>query len=522
MVWDPATKYRMLLEINNAIVNQTTRRRLFQALANKISQYIEYDRFSINLYSEHTRSLSYFAHADGINPKGISGEERPLEKGAIAQAVIRSRKPLIIRDLSSHSYWESVRIMMAAGLKATMAYPLTTRNRILGSLHVSFKRPPFNMDSLADFLNELSGQVALAVDNMLAHTELMAVNEQLQQQKCFLLEQAEDGLGAEDFFFASQSMCEVVRQARLFSETDASLLITGETGTGKDRIAHLIHHMSARRDALFVKVNCPALTPSLFESELFGHAKGAFTGAHTQRVGRLEMADGGTVFLDEIGELEPYLQAKLLHVLQDRVFERVGDSRPVEVDCRFIAATNRDLERSTRDKTFRSDLYYRLNSLSQHIPPLRERIEDIPLLVERLTAIQSERTHRVPPQYTRSSLEALCRYSWPGNVRELKNLVKRIVLMKPGEVITGRDIEALLRPFQSNPVQECLTLAESERRHIERTLARTHGVVGGAQGAAALLGVPRSTLQYRIKKYGIDPAGFGNPAARSGQTPGVT
>ena len=509
MSWDAATKYRLLLQINNAMVNETTRSGLFRALADEIRKSLTFDRFSINLYDDKNQSLSYFATADGISPAGIGDDERPVTKGAIASAVIRSRRPLIITDLSSHIYWESVRALKDAGLNATMAFPLIVRDAVLGTLHFSFTRAPDNTDEVVDFLTELSGQVALAVDHMLARTRIRAVNEHLRRQKDFLLSQDESRSGLHDIFYAGAAMREVMRLAALFADADVSVLITGETGTGKDLVARYTHNLSPRRSGLFVKVNCPALIPGLFESELFGHAKGAFTGAEAKRIGRFEMADGGTVFLDEIGDLDISLQAKLLHVIQDRVFERVGESRPVETDFRLISATNTDLKQSIQAKTFRSDLFFRLNTVSIHVPPLRERIDDIPVLVERLAAIQALKTRFQAPRFSDSCLKAMIRYPWPGNVRELKNLVQRLVIMRPGDLITARDIAAFIGDAPELPRQEHMTLAEMEKRHIQRTLVKTGGVVGGPKGAAALLGLPRQTLQYRMRKHGLTARSLG-------------
>jgi transcriptional regulator with GAF, ATPase, and Fis domain len=242
---------------------------------------------------------------------------------------------------------------------------------------------------------------------------------------------------------------------------------------------------------------------SLFESELFGHAKGAFTGAAGRRLGRVEMADDGTVFLDEIGELDKSLQAKLLNVLQDKVFQRVGDSRPIKADFRVISATNKDMHVCIADGSFRSDLYYRLNTFAIHVPPLRERIEDIPVLAEKLTDAQSRKTHRPPAIFTDSCLEAMCRYPWPGNVRELKNLIKRLVIMRSGEVITAGDFANITSSTRPGPIPEHPTLAEAERMHILQALNLTAGIVGGPKGAAVLLGIPRQTLQYKMRKHGI-------------------
>jgi transcriptional regulator with GAF, ATPase, and Fis domain len=407
-----------------------------------------------------------------------------------------------------------------------MAFPLIVRGNILGSLHFSFRRTPENLPELTEFMTEISGQVALAVDNMLTHATLLAMNAHLEQQKRYLLKDVDAQYHPDNFFFCSRGMREIMRQIEIIACSDASVLITGETGTGKDYIARYIHQLSDRRDGLCVKINCPALAASLFESELFGHAKGAFTGASTSRVGRFEMAHGGTVFLDEIGELPMALQAKLLHVLQDRRFERVGDSRPVEANFRVIAATNCDLERAIRDKSFRSDLYYRLNTVSFHIPPLRERVEEIEPLVHKLVRIQAETMHRIEPVISERAMDVLKRHTWPGNVRELKNLINRLIIIHSGKTVCAGDVEPILSirpgetphaspapvpgpaPGPQPPQSGTMTLSEAERAHIARVLAMTRGAVGGKAGAAATLKMPKSTLQYKIRKYGLDPRDF--------------
>lgn len=510
MPWNSATRYQLLLKINNAIVREKNRDCLFKALADEIRKIFAYDRFSINLYIEESETLSYFATAEGVVAEGIELQERPVERGAIANAVIHSRQPLIVADLSTYNYWESVRSMIKAGLKTTMAFPLAIRGKVIGTMHFSFKNIPADMDSLVDFLTDLADQVAIAVDNMLAYTRLKLVTENLKQQNEFLMAEDDKVLSIDNFYFASPRMNAIMRQAKMIAETDASVLISGETGTGKDQVARFIHNMSNRCEALFVKVNCPALTMTLFESELFGHTKGAFTGAERQRVGRFELAEGGTIFLDEIGELPLSLQAKLLHVLQDKTFERVGDSRSLAVDFRVIAATNQDLEAAIRAGTFRSDLYYRINTVSVSLPPLRERPEDVPLLVERLSEMQAKSSHQLVPRFTMSALEEMLRYRWPGNVRELKNLIKRLFILRPGEMITDLDIKSMLDIAGNHKAVRIMTLADAEKLHIERTLALTRGQIAGEAGAAAVLGVPRTTLQYRLRKLGIDPEVFKN------------
>ena len=259
---------------------------------------------------------------------------------------------------------------------------------------------------------------------------------------------------------------------------------------------------------MFIKVNCPSISSTLFESELFGHAKGSFTGADTQRIGRFEMADKGTIFLDEIGELPAGLQAKLLQVLQERRFERVGGNRPIVVDFRLIAATNRDPEESIQKGKLRKDLYYRLNVIRVHVPALRERKKDIPLLIDKINRIEADLIHQIAPVYSQLALDLLTAYDWPGNVRELKNLVKRMIILKPSEKISIDDVEKMIdSKKRANMENEnsLPTLAESERHSIEQALIKCKGVIGGGKGAARLLGVARSTLQYRMAKHGIKP-----------------
>jgi transcriptional regulator with GAF, ATPase, and Fis domain len=507
-VWDPVTRYKLLLDVNNAIISQTSREDLFRSLAREIRSIVAYDRFGISIYDPASNSTNWFATADGITVESMDDSPRSLDKAPVARHVITSRRPLIIPELAQYAHWNTVRLMMDAGLKATMAFPLIVRNDIMGTLHFSFKEPPPSLDELSGFLAELSGQVALAVDNMLAHTKLVEMNTRLEQQKRYLLRDADTQYHPGKFYYSSSIMRSIMRQLDMVADSDASVLLTGETGTGKDHIARYIHYFSARRDALFVKVNCPALVESLFETELFGHTKGAFTGASAKRVGRFEMANGGTVFLDEIGALSLQLQAKLLHVLQDRCFERVGDSRPLEVNFRLIAATNVDLEKAIRDNLFRPDLYYRLNTVSFHLPPLRERVEEIEPLVHQLIQTQTEVLHRVPPALSSEAMTVLKRHAWPGNVRELRNVVNRLIIVYSGKTVGRRDLEPLLNLRQGETTRTPMTLADAERAHLMKVLALTKGMVGGKMGAAAILNVPKSTLQYRLHKHGLNPRDF--------------
>jgi len=337
---------------------------------------------------------------------------------------------------------------------------------------------------------------------MLSYTQLQKRKESLERDRNYLMEG--EGSQYRDFLFESAAMTNLMQEIELVADTDASVLITGETGTGKDHIARYIHHLSRRKNHLFVMVNFAALPEHLIESELFGHAKGAFTGAAAHRVGRFEMADGGTIFLDEIGELPLNTQAKLLQVLQEQRFEPVGQSRPVSVDFRLISASNQPLKQKALASQFRSDLYYRLNAFQVEIPPLRERPADIPILVEHFSERFANRMRKKRIRFTNEALETLAMYSWPGNVRELLNVIERLTLLRSNQVIEENQLRELLDLSQSQASDGFLTRREEEKRHIERALLKCGGVVAGPQGAAKLLGLARTTLQYRMKILGIE------------------
>ncbi len=513
MPWSSDKKYETLLKINNAIIKEHTREGLFRTIATEIKKVFRYDRCSINLYDPDTDSLSYFATADGIKPEGITCESRPLSRGAVANLVIKSRNPVIIEDLSRHPELTTADTLLKKGLRSTMAFPLVMRNAYLGSFHLAFKEMPSNMDELVAFCGQLSVQITIAVENMLSYYKQKTKSEKLEKQKQYVLEKMGNLYG--DFYFESSVMGKLMSDVKLIAAHDASVLITGETGTGKEHIARYIYNLSPRKGQLFVKVNCAALAPTLIESELFGHAKGSFTGAGNKRTGRFEMADGGTIFLDEIGELPLALQAKLLQVIEHKTFERVGESTPTSVDFRMVSATNQDLGTNIREGKFRQDLYYRLSIMHIHIPALRDRGEDIPLLVRRFTGKFAGKMQKPEARYTSSAIEALCRYPWPGNVRELQNVIERIMILRSGHTITEKDVHHLLHSFEPNEVAEVnkpgmeeekfLTREEMEKRHVEGALRRCGGIIGGSHGAAKLLGIPRTTLQYRIKKLGICP-----------------
>jgi formate hydrogenlyase transcriptional activator len=292
----------------------------------------------------------------------------------------------------------------------------------------------------------------------------------------------------------------VLKQVETVAPTDSTVLITGETGTGKELIARAIHQLSPRRERTFVKVNCAAIPTGLLESELFGHERGAFTGAIAQRIGRFELAHGGTIFLDEVGDIPLELQPKLLRVLQEQEFERLGSTQTTRVDVRLVAATNRDLAEMVAARTFRSDLYYRLRVFPLHMPPLRERQEDIPALVRYFVEKHAQRMNRTVETIPAETLDLLVRYSWPGNIRELENLIERAVIVSPGPVLRV-PLGELKAP--SEPLADSLTLRAAERDHILKALEATNWVLAGPRGAAARLGMKRTTLQSKMRKLGV-------------------
>jgi len=332
---------------------------------------------------------------------------------------------------------------------------------------------------------------------------LQTARDRLAQEKTYLESEIQSELGFEEIIGQSSALREVLGKARVVAPTDSTVLLLGETGTGKELVARSVHSLSSRKDKTFVKLNCAAVPSGLLESELFGHEKGAFTGAVSQKVGRIELADKGTLFLDEIGELPQELQPKLLRVLQDREFERLGGVKTLRVDVRIIAATNRDLRQDIMDKKFREDLYYRLNVFPIELPPLRERRDDIPMLVQYFMRKHAGRSGKHIDTIPKETMDTLEHWIWPGNIRELENLIERMVILSNGHVLAAppAELEETLDLAEDN-------LSEVEREHIIRVLRETNGVLSGGDGAASRLGVKRTTLQSMLKRFGIESSEF--------------
>lgn len=520
----PTLATEMGQKLMAGLTQSTKRKNFFTALSEMLRTCIPFDRLCINLYDQEGGMLIYFTAAEGTIASTLS-PVRPAEASTtVAGRVIATRKPVIITEFEEHFTNTIAHPIAEAGLTATMAFPLILDNEIIATLHCSFARKPEHVYEITSLLLALSPVVATCIGAILS-LEQVRHRTDLQWQRL-----APPTL-EDDVICHSPCMREVMRKLDVVSKLNIPVLLLGETGTGKSLIAQVIHRRSQRRDAHFVKVNCPSLPETLFESELFGHAKGSFTGAMNKRVGRFELAHKGTLFLDEIAELSSEMQSKLLQVLEDSRFERVGESVPLAVDVRIIAATNVSMGDAMNTGQLRADLLYRLSPCTIELPPLRQRQEDIPPLVAALTA-QLATSLGLPNITLRGPLlRPLQEYWWPGNVRELRNaLSKMMILHSMRRSLTVSAVEEVLKenismvtPRQTQastarepmpacphrdispaPEGEALpTLAEMEKMHIIAALRQTRGTLSGPDGAAALLGLPRTTLQHRIRKLGV-------------------
>jgi formate hydrogenlyase transcriptional activator len=493
---------RVLLDINNAIVANLEREALFAALAEALRQALPFDRASLTLYDPLRDVIRVYALAEGSAPKGLVpvGTEFPRQ-GSHLQSVLDERRPLVRPDLEKEPRNALEDGLLQQGIRSYIAVPLMARGRVLGTLNVGARVPDRYSGEDAAFLVRVASQVALAIENMLCYEEIAALKARLQEENLYLQEEIKTDHNFEEIIGESGILKKMLRAVETVAKTDTTVLLLGETGTGKELIARAIHHLSPRKHRTLVKVNCAALPAGLIESELFGHEKGAFTGALARKIGRFELADGGSIFLDEIGDLPLELQAKLLRVLQEGEFERVGGSPIIKVDVRVIAATNRDLEKAVHDGGFRPDLYYRLNVFPVRLPPLRERPDDISLLVRyfvmKYGTKLGKRIETIPQKVT----HILLAYPWPGNVRELENVIERAIILSPGSQL---ELGEWAPKVAGGAREERLaTLDELEREHIVRTLDLTGWQVSGERGAAKLLGLKPTTLEARMKKLGI-------------------
>jgi formate hydrogenlyase transcriptional activator len=493
----------LVLEVNNAVISALNLQELLTAVSASLRRFVHHEYASISLYDAQTDRLHIhaldFPVSKGLIQQGLSV---PVKGSPTGRALTTRQAVFITRREVEQFGTDIAQRILAEGLLSACCLPLVSHGRPLGTLVVASLREEEFPRQDAEMLRRVADQIAIAVENALAFGQVVDKANKLAEEKLYLQDEIRSEHNFDEIVGESSTLRKVLQQAKTVAATDSTVLLRGETGTGKELIARAIHNLSGRRELALVKVNCAAIPTGLLESELFGHEKGAFTGAIAQRIGRFELAHRGTLFLDEVGDIPLELQPKLLRVLQEQEFERLGSTRTQRVDVRLIAATNADLPRLISEKQFRSDLYYRLNVFPIVIPPLRERREDIPVLVRYFAQKYARRMKKHIDSIAPEAMKALCEYPWPGNVRELENFIERAVILSSGSDLRFT-IGELNPAIETAESKIATTLEDAEREHILKALEETGWVVGGASGAAARLGMKRTTLQSRIKNLGI-------------------
>ncbi|WHZ17104.1 MAG: Formate hydrogenlyase transcriptional activator [Nitrospira sp.] len=496
-------RFSLLLHMTNTMASTLDLREVFRAVSLCLREIVPQDYASLILCDGKAgRSRLHaldFPDNQGVLTEGVTTDVT----GSPAGLALQGKRPVVVNrreEMETFSH-EVPRLLLTKGFQSICSLPLLSRDRVIGCLNLASRQERAFSGQDVAFLSQVAAQVALAVENALAYQEIMELKDRLSEEKLYLEEEIRLEQGFDDIIGDSRALKQVLGQVEIVAPTQATVLIQGETGTGKELIARAIHRLSGRKQRTFVKLNCAAIPTGLLESELFGHERGAFTGAISQKIGRFELAHEGTIFLDEVGEIPLELQSKLLRVLQEQEFERLGSTRTIRVDIRLIAATNRDLAKLVEENRFRSDLYYRLNVFPLTLPPLRERRQDIPTLLRYFTQHYAARMNKTIETIPGQTLEALSRYHWPGNIRELENLIERAVILTQGTHLQVPLQELKLDERQPSP--PTATLQEAEREQILRVLRDRKWVIGGPDGAAARLGLKRTTLTSKLKKLGI-------------------
>jgi formate hydrogenlyase transcriptional activator len=495
-------RLKLLLDITNTLVSNLECRDLLRTVSTSIRQVMRCDIVGVWLPDAQHVRLRQLA-MDFPEGKGYVKEDWQLPvEGTELGRVFRTGEPHVVRTRAGFVSDWSTPMARAEDLESGCALPLISRNRTVGVLTLGSRIE--NSVSLedVDFLLQAAGQVAIAIENALAYREIAELKDKLAQEKLYLEDEIRGEMDFEGIVGQSSALRHVLNLVETVAPSDSTVLLLGETGTGKELIARAIHERSRRKARTFVKLNCAAIPTGLLESELFGHERGAFTGAIAQKTGRLELADQGSLFLDEVGDIPIEIQPKLLRALQEREFERLGSTRTKKVDVRLVAATNRDLEKMMENREFRSDLYYRLNVFPIRIPPLRERPEDIPLLARYFIQKHGRRMNKEIESIPAAAMRKLSSWHWPGNIRELENFIERSVILTHGTALQA-PIGELGNNGRTTPVAG--TREASERDEAIRVLKITNGRVAGPDGAAARMGIKRTTLISRMKKLGIDP-----------------
>jgi formate hydrogenlyase transcriptional activator len=511
-------RLQVLLEVNNVLVTSRELPEVFRSIVSTLKRVIHHDYTSLALLDPASGLLKIHA-LDFPGHQGLFKQEITISRDASpAGNAIATGQPLLARGAELDRYTSDViRVLRREGLESVCCVPLITQGRTFGSLNLASLRLDAFPPQDVELLQQVAAQIAIAVENALAFKEIDALKNKLAVEKLYLEEEIRSEFNFEEIVGESVALKRALAQVELAAPAGTTVLLLGETGTGKELFARAIHNLSPRRDRTFVKINCAAIPSGLLESELFGHEKGAFTGAINQKIGRFELADRGTLLLDEVGDLPLELQPKLLRVLQEQEFERLGGTRTTRVDVRVVAATNSDLSKLVAERAFRSDLYYRLNVFPIQIPALRERPEDIPLLVRYFVQRFSRSLNKGVEYIPADAMDALSNYSWPGNIRELENLLERAVILSPGKELrvplselksatlaaSGDSDSPSSATSMTSSTSSVSTLEEAERQHILRALKQTQWRIAGPKGAAVILGMKRTTLQARMRKLGI-------------------
>jgi len=493
-------RLKLLLDLNNSVLSTLDLRQLFRAISASVRRVMECDYASVLLPEQDGKHLRVYAR--NFSEGGESWQEEIVvpAAGRPASKVLESGQPLVLDSQGLNRYGPQLNLV-SMGLKSTCFLPIVSRDRVIGTLNLGRLREGAFSQGDVEFLAQVANQIAIGVENALNYEQVTEAREKLTEERNYLNEQIRTEHDFEAIIGQSPALKRILKQAELVAPTGSTVLILGETGTGKEILARAIHDISPQRERTFVSVNCAAIPMGLLESELFGHEKGAFTGAIAQKIGRFELAHQGTLFLDEVGDIPLELQPKLLRVLQEKEFERLGSTRTLHVDTRLMAATSRDLAQMVENREFRGDLYYRLNIFPILLPPLRERPEDIPLLVAHFTDKYARRMDKRISRIPAETMDALKRYHWPGNVRELQNFIERATILTPGSTLQAPLSE--LRQASREVQRRSHTLAEIERDQIIRALRESQWVLGGPGGAAERLGLKRTTLFYKMRKLGI-------------------
>jgi formate hydrogenlyase transcriptional activator len=502
---DERDRWRALLEVNNALVTTRELPDLVSRIGETIRAVIPFDHLMLTLYDEAVKALKCIALVPMPTPEHLAAFNNlthiPIE-GSAPGIAFATRKPFLLATQERDRFQsEFAQMVYRFGARSGCFVPLLTAHRALGVLMVSANEDARFSERDLDLLVQISAQIAIAIENAQAFQEISELRDRIASEKVYLEEEIRGEHNFGEIVGESQVLMRVLRQVETVAPTGSTVLLLGETGTGKELIARAVHDRSDRRHRTLVKMNCAAIPSGLLESELFGHEKGAFTGAIERKVGRFELAHQGTLFLDEVGDIPLELQAKLLRVLQDQEFERLGSTRSIKVDVRIVAATNRPLEQMVAERQFRSDLFYRLNVFPIVLPPLRERRDDIPRLVHYFVQKFARRMKKPIETIPTEAMTALCQWPWPGNVRELENVIERAVIQSRGSALHLPLHE--FRASQAPAHGHAVTLEDAERDHILKVLGETDWVVGGPHGAAVRLGMKRTTLASRMEKLGI-------------------